>query len=176
MSGIDLSGNAVVVVPGEILVYRTGAPNRFPRGALIRNVYRRNSSIVARTFLLQREFPSLKELLAEIQRRGGRATQSTATKVTVGMEEDLVIERVKTAEGTRSLRLLQPDKLIDLLATNYQPPTEQARVLGKSPLDAETIRQRLGDWQRTSGRRAVLTGAASTGYDAVMAREAKQGS
>ncbi len=114
VSGIDLGGNAVVIVSGKILVYRTAAPNRFPRGALIRNVYRRNSSIVAPAFLPRRKFPSLKQLLAEIQRRLGRATRSTATKVTIAVEEDLDVERVKTAEGTRSLRLFQPDKLLDL--------------------------------------------------------------
>ena len=29
VSGIDLSGNALVVIPGKLLVLRTGAPNKF---------------------------------------------------------------------------------------------------------------------------------------------------
>lgn len=56
VSGIDLCGNGVVIVPGELLVVRTGRPNRFPQSAPIRNVYRGDSSLVARAFLSQPEY------------------------------------------------------------------------------------------------------------------------
>ena len=52
VSGIDLCGNGVIVVPDQLLVLRTGFPNRFRWEGTIKNVYRKNSSIVARVFLL----------------------------------------------------------------------------------------------------------------------------
>ncbi len=46
ISGIDLCGNCVVVYPGTFSVFRSGAKNRFPSSALIKNIYRKNSSMV----------------------------------------------------------------------------------------------------------------------------------
>ena len=70
VSGIDLCGNVLIVVPGEILVSRTGAPNRFRRSGLIKNVYRKNSSVAARVFLLKPRYASITEVMNEIETRG----------------------------------------------------------------------------------------------------------
>jgi hypothetical protein len=43
LSGIDLCGNGVVVVPDTFAVFRSGEKNRFPSSALIKNIYRKNS-------------------------------------------------------------------------------------------------------------------------------------
>jgi hypothetical protein len=51
-SGIDLCGNGVVVAPGTFVVHRSGGKNRFPSSALIKNIYRKNSSMVGRAFFL----------------------------------------------------------------------------------------------------------------------------
>ena len=51
VSGVDLCGNGVVVVPNKLAIYRTGTPNLFRSSAPIKNIYRRNSSIVGRVFL-----------------------------------------------------------------------------------------------------------------------------
>ncbi len=59
VSGIDLSGNVLIVVPHKILVRRTGAPNPFRRAGVIGNVYRKISSIVARVFLLKPQYDSI---------------------------------------------------------------------------------------------------------------------
>lgn len=71
VSGIDLSGNALILVPGEVLVFRTGAPSKFRRTGVIKNVYRKNSSIVARIFLLKSQYDSITEVMDEIKTRGG---------------------------------------------------------------------------------------------------------
>jgi hypothetical protein len=52
LSGIDLCGNGVVVVPGIFAVFRSGGKNRFPSSALIKNIHRKNTSMVGRAFLL----------------------------------------------------------------------------------------------------------------------------
>jgi len=123
VSGIDLSGNALIMVPNEILVSRTGAPNNFRRAGVIKNVYRKNSSIIARVFLLKPQYNSITEVMDELESRGGNITQATISKVCASLDQDLVIERTKgELPRTRSLRLIQPDKLLELLTENYTPP------------------------------------------------------
>jgi len=53
-----LCGNGVVGVPGEFFVFRTGAENRFPTYTPIKNIYRRNTSMVARALLTDPDFRS----------------------------------------------------------------------------------------------------------------------
>lgn len=121
VSGIDLSGNGLVVVPGEWFVRSTGAKNRFRSGAPIKNVYRGASSLVARVFFARPVFSSVQEVLDEIRRRGGRVTLSTVSKALKGLEEDLVVGRGKT------IRLLQPGRMLDLLLDNYRDPQTSSR-------------------------------------------------
>ena len=51
LSGIDLCGNGVVIAPGKFYVFRTGGKNRFSSWAPIKNIYRKNTSMVGRVFL-----------------------------------------------------------------------------------------------------------------------------
>jgi hypothetical protein len=175
VSGIDLCGNGVVVVPGRLLVFRSGSPNRFRWEGQIKNVYRGASAIVARVFLLGREFPSVGDALNEIRARGGEITLPTVSKVCKSLEADLVIER--TRGGTtpaRKLRLLQPEKLLDLLRNNYAPPEITRTLTGKFSGPAEALTKRLLAWEKEGGRKVVLTGASSVEAYAVMAREPTQ--
>jgi hypothetical protein len=175
VSGIDLCGDALILVPGEILVFRTGAPNKFRRTGVIKNVYRKNSSIVARTFLLKPRYDSITEVLDEIRARGGSVTQATVSKVCASLDQDLVIERTKgKAPRTRNLRLIQPQKLLELVAANYFPPLIKQRLTAKTALAPEQFRRRLREWGREAIEKAVLTGSSSAGEYAVMAREPLQ--
>jgi hypothetical protein len=170
VSGLDLSGNGVLMVPGEMMVWRSGAANKYPRGTAIQKIYRGNSSLVARVFLLKPRYDSVQELLAEVQERGGQLTLATVSKVSSALAEDLIIERQK-AERTTQLRLLQPDKLLEELAANYQPPEVTQQFVGKCPLDAGPLTEALTSWQRAAGERIARTGADSTNRYATMARE-----
>jgi hypothetical protein len=182
VSGIDLCGNGVVVVPNELLVLRTGSPNRFRWEGTIKNVYRKNSSIVARVFLLVPKFSSVSAVLAQIQKRRGEVTLGTVSKVCKSLEDALIIERcppTPVAGGPVShlptaLRLIQPDKLLDLLTINYALPAVSRTFQGKCGLRPEELRMRLQGWEEGSGARIVLTGASSTEAYAVMAREPVQ--
>jgi hypothetical protein len=116
VSGIDLSGNGLVVVPGEWFVRSTGEKNRFPAGTPIKNVYRGTSSLVARVFFARPAYSSVREILEEIQRRGGEITLSTVSKALKGLEEDLLVGRGET------IRILQPGRMLDLLVQNYRAP------------------------------------------------------
>jgi hypothetical protein len=188
VSGIDLCGNGVVVVPDELLVLRTGSPNRFRWEGTIKNVYRKNSSIVARAFLLVPKFNSVKAVLEQIRKRGGEVTLATVSKVCKSLEDDLIIERFRRKPTPQrqgapprlesllepALRLLQPEKLLDLLADNYALPAVSRTFQGKCRLGPKELRMRLQGWVEKSGARVVLTGTSSTEAYAVMAREPAQ--
>jgi hypothetical protein len=175
VSGIDLCGNGVVIVPDQVLILRTGFPNRFRWEGTIKNVYRRGSSVVARVFLLIPKFGSVKEALAAIRRRGGEVTVATVSKVCKSLEDDLVIERGRGDHPVaRRLRLLQPEKLLDLLADNYTPPAVSRTLRGKCNLEPEEVRKRLAQAEEEGGARVALTGGSSVEAYAVMAREPLQ--
>ena len=170
VSGIDLCGNGVVIVPGEWYVRRTGQPNPFRMEGLIKNVYRRSSSVVARLFLARPEFDSVQDALAELRRRGGRVTLPTVSKVCRRLEDDLIIDRKR--EGATKLRLIQPEELLDRLAANYSPPDVKARLTGKlRGIEPPEFRTRLREWAEGTGNQVTLTGASSVGAYAVMARD-----
>ena len=173
VSGIDLCGNGVVVVPNELLVYRTGMPNQFRSEASIKNVFRGASSLVARVFLLVPDYASVQEVRREVERRGGKPALGTVSKVCKSLESALVIEN-KPSRGTaaRRLRLLQPDKLLDLLAANYVPPEVTGTACGKAKLSPELFRRAV---DAAAGRvKMIQTGFGSVGDYAVMAREPMQ--
>lgn len=171
VSGIDLCGNGIVVVPGELLVFRTGSPNLYRWEGRIKNVYRGASAMVARAFLLTGGFRSVGEALDQIRAWGGEVTLPTVSKVCKSLEQDLVIERARGETPTsRSLRLLQPEKLLDLLAENYTPPAVNASFSGKVASPREVLVETLLTWEK-KGRKVVRTGASSVEGYAVMARE-----
>ena len=162
VSGIDLSGNALVVVPGKLLVLRTGASNKFRESYSIREVYRGNTSLVARALLLRPRTESLADLGQFIRERGGRITLTTISKALRRLEDDVLVER----RGGRA-RLLQPEPLLDKLASAYRPPKVRRRIVGSTSLDRAALAARF----TTAPARTVLTGQSSTDRYAVMGRE-----
>lgn len=116
ISGIDLSGNGVVIVPDKLFIYRTGEKNKFLSSAPIKNIFRGTSSLAARVFFAKPEYENVGEVLEEITKRGGRTTFSTVSKVLKTLEEELIINK-----GER-IRLLDAKKLLDLLLKNYRRP------------------------------------------------------
>jgi len=170
ISGLDLCGNGVVVVPGELLVIRSGAPNRFRAEGRIKNVYRNNSSIAARLFLLWPEFESVSAAKSFI--KSYPMSLGTISKVFATLESDLVVERIHDrSTRKRRTRVLQPDKLLDLLARNYSPPDITREFSGKVELTPEEFRAALSEWESTTEGMVVRTGESSLDAYAVMARQ-----
>jgi hypothetical protein len=126
VSGLDLSGNGVIIVPGTWFILKTGAKNRFPSNAPIKNIYRGASSIVTRTFFLKAQFSSVTEVSEEIQKRGGSVSLSTVSKVLKVLQEELIVSR------DENIKLIQPEKLLDLLTKNYIKPKIKHQILGKT--------------------------------------------
>lgn len=146
MSGIDLSGNGVLLAP-DFCIWRSGQPNRFSESQPIRNIYRGNSSLFARCFLLRGAFPTLSSLRDYAQRRlnpeesappaGTKLTIGTASKVVKVLAEEMI---VRTTDS--GLTLIAGDTLLERLQANYHP-SARPRVQGKTTLTPEQVWQRL---------------------------------
>ncbi|MBV9997935.1 MAG: hypothetical protein JO015_02370 [Verrucomicrobia bacterium] len=169
VSGIDLCGNGFVVVPHQFAVYRSGAPNRFPSSAPIKNIYQKNSSIVCRVFLAKPRYGAVTAILTEIERRSSPKQPTiglaTVSKVLKGLEDDLIVSR-----PDREILLVQPDKLLEKLAANFieakQWPSFRAKVHAEGDLLLSLL-------LRSSGELNVpiaATGKASVSQYAVMQR------
>ena len=125
-SGIDLCGNGIVRVPGEVLVRQVGQP-RPDRGSrtgarpAIRNVYRGTSGLVARAFLLTPRFDTNAAVRAEVAARGGDVSPATVSKVLGTLEEDLIVSRDNGGKGGGG-RLIDAEELARRLRENFRPP------------------------------------------------------
>ncbi len=126
ISGIDLSGNGLVIVPNELFVYRFGNKNKFPSNAPIKNVFRGTSSIIPRVFFAQPEYKSVTEVLDEITTRSGKTTIATVSKVLKTLEEELIVSR---KEG---VRLMDGKSLLKNLRENFQRPAIEKKLVGKT--------------------------------------------
>lgn len=154
--GVDLCGNGVIVAEG-VLIYRTGKPNRYPNTAEIRNVYRRKCALIPQALILKPLFGAVKELVEFINARGGNITFATVSKVLKQLEEDLVIAR-----EAKSLRQIQPEKILDALSTNYRPPKITSNWIGRC--NVASLTELVAPLQQAASaqdKRFVLTGAAS---------------
>jgi hypothetical protein len=116
ISGIDLSGNGVIVIPDRLFVYRTGEKNKFLSSVPIKNVFRGTSSLVSRVFFSKPEYENVGQILNEVTARGGKITFPTVSKVLKTLEEELLVSKTET------VRLLDAKKLLDLLIKNYRRP------------------------------------------------------
>lgn len=172
ISGIDLCGNGVVIVPGLYSVMRSGGKNRFPSSAPIKNIYRKNSSMVGRAFLARPSYEAVQDIRLEINRRNLLIDRwnkkpmglSTVSKVLKTLEEDLIVSR------NNVIRLLQPDKLLEKLSDNYTPPKITARIRLKIPEQNRTIRETILDQAEERGLPLTAAGVSSVGRYAVMQR------
>ena len=172
ISGIDLCGNGVILEPGKLAVFRSGGKNRFSSSALIKNIYRKNSSMVGRVFLARSVYETVQDILAEINRRNLLVDRwnrkpmslSTVSKALKTLEQDLIIERGE------KIRLLQPEKLLEKLRDNYSEPYTKERISLKVREGNEDIRGLLSNLSQKLNLPLVATGLASVNRYAVMQR------
>ncbi|MGM0380812.1 MAG: hypothetical protein ACQEP7_02400 [bacterium] len=120
VSGLDLCGNAVIMVPGKMYVRESGNPNQFTETAAIKNVFQGKSSLVVRTLLVEPVFSSVNAVVRAVEDRCGSISQSTVSRVLKRLSELMLINRkngeirVKTLEG-----------LLDKLEQNFTVPRIQ---------------------------------------------------
>ncbi|MBU0618425.1 MAG: hypothetical protein KKI02_11975 [Planctomycetes bacterium] len=157
VSGIDASGNGVIIIPGKLLVYRTGQPNRYPDSAPLKNPYGGVSSLVARVFLLVPEFDQVSDIRAAIEARAGRLGLPTVSKALKRLEDELIVGR-----NTGRIRLLQPEKLLEKLVQSYRAPKVSRRFVGKCTFEASgEAMEELQTITRRKNVQLILTGMSS---------------
>jgi len=172
ISGIDLCGNCVVVYPGSFSVFRSGGKNRFPSSAAIKNIYRKNSSMVGRGFFVYSDFQTVQDIRATINQRNLLVNRwnkkpmslSTVSKVLKTMVEDLIITRTET------IRLLQPDKLLEKLRANNNPPAVKERIRLKISEDNKSILKLLSEQSQKLELPLIASGTSSVTRYTVMQR------
>jgi hypothetical protein len=172
ISGMDLCGNGVVIVPGIFAVFRSGGKNRFTSSAPIKNIYRKNSSMVGRVFLISSGYNTVQDIRSEINRRNPLVngwdkkpmSLSTVSKALKTLEEDLIITR------KNAICLLQPDKLLGKLDENFVLPDIKERFRIKVPEDRGPFRKLLLDLSRKLNLPITASGMSSVGQYAVMKR------
>ncbi len=172
ISGMDLCGNGIVIAKGSFLVFRSGGKNRFTSSAPIKNVYRKNSSMVGRVFLARPSYPTVRDVLGEINQRNPMVKDwkkkpmsfATVSKALKTLEEDLIIDRENT------IRLLQPEKLLQKLTENRVPPNIKTKVRLKVSEKNETLTELLKKASENLGLPLMCTGTSSVERYAVMQR------
>lgn len=172
ISGIDLCGNCVVVSPGTFSVFRSGGKNRFPSSAAIKNIYRKNSSMVGRGFFIYPDFQAVQDIRATINQRNLLVNRwdkkpmslSTVSKVLKTMVDDLIVTRAET------IRLLQPDKLLEKLSENYSPPLVKKRIRLKISENNKSILKLLSEQSQQLELPLIASGTSSVTRYTVMQR------
>lgn len=159
VSGLDLSGNGLLMAPPDVYVRRTGAKDRHKREAPAATIYRswKVASLVPRVLVAQAVFPTVTSVLDACRRRMMTVEEelpplhlSTVSKALSLLAADLVVAR--TGSETR---LLDPERLLDRLVGAYRAPVATRRFVGRTRLSVEQARLALG---RMEGVRIVVTG------------------
>ncbi len=157
VSGLDLCGNGLVLVPGRLLLRRTGQPNRYPESRPARFAYRGATSLVPRVFLRRAEYQSVGQVRDEIKAAGGSVALSTVSKALARMTDDLIVDR---SEGR--IALMQPDKLLDVLLENFAAPRPERTAQLKTPLPLEDFFRRAQGFVGSAPKlQMVLSGASA---------------
>ncbi len=165
VSGVDLCGNGVIQADG-LLVFRTGAPNRFPDSSPIKDIFNHNSALVPRVLLVRPTYRQVQDIRSEIEARGGSLTLATISKVLKSLEEQLFAQR---SEGV--IRVARPAELLDRLARAWRKPEIRRRFTGRlTGANPQAMSARLFDSARAAGVRLVVTGVGSTNRYATAAR------
>jgi hypothetical protein len=115
VSGVDLCGNGVVVVPGKICVVRTGNPNLYPDSRPLSNPFRGRSAIVARMLLKKQRWEKLSDLAAAIEANGVKISLGQVSKAIQAMKEELLVSKSNAA-----IELIDPLALLDRLAAEWR--------------------------------------------------------
>ena len=122
VSGIDLCGNGIVIIPDRLYVARSGRPNQYRDRRMLSNPYRGRSAIVARMLLTQPRWESLNKLTQAIEEKGLTLSLAQASKAVHAMQEDLIVSK-----DTRAIVLREPLRLLDKLGSEWKKPWIRSR-------------------------------------------------
>lgn len=131
VSGVDLCGNGLVVVPGRMFVSRSGEPNRYRDSRPLNNPYRGRSAMVARMLLQRPHWESLSTLFTAVVTAGCELSLPQTSKAVHAMAEDLVLSKIGGA-----ITLREPLRLLDELKKAWRRPPIRARQAVRLPANS----------------------------------------
>jgi len=146
VSGIDMNGNYYIVTD-SIVAIRLDKKNEYKDSAPIKNIFRGDTSMTSRFLLTEpRVYATVNEIFQGITKAGGTITLSTVSKSLRALSEQMILKK-----STKEIRLLQPEKLLNLLVENYLPVSQNNARKIKLPSDrreaAQVVARYLGsDW------------------------------
>ena len=162
VSGVDLCGNGLIIIPGKTYIRLSGKPNHYPQSQPLANPYSGRSAMVARMLFAQPVWPALDALRAAIQERGCPISLPQTSKAVRALVDDLVV----TKSG-RAIRQVSPLSILDRLGEAWRGVARPSKTIrwrlpeGQNALDA-LRRWPDPDW--------AITGASSAPRYAAMAQ------
>ena len=152
VSGVDLGGNGVVIVPGRLFVKCTGNKNLYPQSRPLGNPYAGRSALVGRILLVQPEWDTLKAMVKAIMEQGGLISMPQASKAVQALADDLVVAK-------RGGRILLKDGLglIEKLGREFKKNAFSGRELVRLPDGVDRMHSLAG----LAGVAWVVTGESS---------------
>jgi hypothetical protein len=153
VSGVDLCGNGVIIIPERLYVLRSGQPNKYRDSRPLNNPYRGRSSLVARILLSEPSWPSLSEMLHRINRAGIDLSLAQASKAIRALQEELIVRKVG---GT--IELQDPARLLDKLGSEWRPNVRARKAFRFGDNDASWASR----FSANSALRWAVTGESST--------------
>ena len=115
VSGVDLCGNGVVMVPGKICVVRTGNPNKYRDSRPLNNPFRGRSGLVARMLLKKRRWQTLSDLAAEIEAHGRKISLGQVSKAIHALNDEALVSK-----KSLNIELRDPLALLDRMAAEWK--------------------------------------------------------
>lgn len=122
VSGVDLCGNGVIIVPGRVYVFRSGQPNLYPESRPLNNPYRGRSALVPRLLLINPQFDSLMTMQKDLASAGEIMAISQVSKAVQALADDLVVTKTKGM-----IKLTDPSKLLNILASEWKKPVMRSQ-------------------------------------------------
>jgi hypothetical protein len=160
ISGLDLCGNGLIIVPGQWLVRSTGQPNRFRIEQSLRNAFAGKASLVGRVLLREPIFRRLEDLQREIERRGGQLSQALVSRTVARLEQEVI---VGPDSGNR-VRLLQADRLLDQLARAWTARRSKVIWRGRISMPTAEFLPKLFEAAANQQIQSIMTGLGSASH------------
>ena len=160
VSGLDLCGNCLIIVPGQWLIRQSGKPNRFQITQSLRNPYQGKASLVGRVLLQTNEFRKIDDLYNEILKCGGDISLALVSRAVQRLEEDVITIKSKDYR----VKLVQPENLLKSLMNGYDPKKAKCIWRGKMAIMPDAL-PTLFAFAKQQECRMVVTGmGAATRY------------
>ena len=115
VSGVDLCGNGLVIVPGRLYVLRTGHENQYPDSRPLSNPYRGRSAMVARILFRDPRWETLSELAHAVARAGEKLSLPQVSKAVQALKEDMIVSKKDGSIELIDAMRLMADKEIGVL-------------------------------------------------------------